>query len=81
MPSAAHVATVIEAGSQHIITAMWGGVAGGVLRTSGVYYNNEGLRILGLFRERGQLPDDVELEGFALDRMTKEVYLYLLMHY
>lgn len=79
MPSASHVAAVTEAGSQHVITAMWSGVAGGVLRMSEVYYTNEGLRILGLFRERGHLPDDVELEAFVLDRMKREVCLYVSM--
>lgn len=42
---------------------------------SDVYYNNEGLRILASFRERGHLPDDAELEAFVLDRMKREVCL------
>lgn len=78
-PSPANIATLVEAGSQQVITAMWGGVGGGVLRTSDVYYVNETLRVIGRFRERSRLPDDFSIEGLVLERITTEVHLYPLI--
>lgn len=74
-PSPVQIATLVEAGSQQVLMAMWGGVSGGVLRTSEVYYVNEGIRVVARFRERGRLFDDFSMEGLVLERIETEVYL------